>query len=62
MSEKNFVKNLFKTENILKFWRMRNLAIKCKGNVFKALPVFETIHLVLVINISLTVIKELNKI
>ena len=58
----NFVKNLFKIENILKFWRMRNLTIKCKGPVFKALSVLETIHLALAINISLTVIKELNKI
>lgn len=44
-TEETFVKIFVKIENVLKFWRMRNLTLEDKVIVFKDLGVSKIIHL-----------------
>ena len=60
--ENNFRKHISKIENILKLWRMRNLTLEGKINVFKTLAISRIIHLVLVTPISNDLINYLNTI
>ena len=50
--ESNFKKHISKIENILKIWRMRNLTLEGKINVFKTLAISRIIHLALATPIS----------
>ena len=61
-NKENFLKSIVKTENVLKFGRMRNMTIEGKVTAFKTLAVSKIMHLALVINTPVTVIKELNNI
>ena len=58
--ENNFRKHISKIENVLKLWRMRNLTLEGKINVFKSLAISRVIHLALVTPISSDIINYLN--
>ena len=58
-NKENFVKKiLLRLKTFLKIWRMRNFTVKCKITVTISLAVCKTIHLALVINAPITVIKK----
>ena len=61
-TEENFIRHVWKIEKVLKLWRMRNLTLQEKITVFKTLAISKIIHLSLVANVPMQVIKELNKI
>jgi len=60
--ERNFLRAIVKMENVLKLWRLRNLTLEGKINVFKSLAFSKIIHLALVTSISSDIIEHLNKI
>ena len=43
--ERNFLNHIVKIENILKFWKLRNLTIEGRIVVFKSLAISKIIHL-----------------
>ena len=60
--EKNFYDHVKAIETVLKAWRMRNLTLQGKITIFKTLAISKIVHLVLVLPVPSSVIKELNKI
>ena len=61
-NEESFIKLIKKTENVLKIWRIRNLAVQGKITIFKTLAISKVIHLALVTNFPQVIIDQLNKI
>ena len=61
-NQEHFTNLVLKIENILRLWRMRNLAIAGKITVFKTLPISKIVHLALVKVIPNSIILELDKI
>ena len=61
-NEENFIKLLKKIENVLKFWRARNLTVQSKFAIFKTFAISKVIHLDLVTNVPHVIIDQLNKI
>ena len=57
----NFKTHIIKIEKILRIWRMRDLSIAGKINVFKTLAISKIVHLALVKIIPNLIIQELNK-
>ena len=61
-NKEKFIKSIFQIEKFLKYWQIVNLAIEGKVFILKALAVSKIIHLPLVINKLIKIIKSLNKI
>ena len=61
-NEKNFKNHIQKIEDVLKIWRMRNLALVEKIAILKTLAVSKIIHLVSVTVSPTSTITQLNKI
>ena len=59
--EKSFLNHIVKIQNILKFWKLRNLTIEGRIIVFKSLAISKLIHLGLVTEIPITTINLLTK-
>ena len=60
--DKNFCKHIFKIENILKLWRMRQLTLEGWITVFISLAVSKVIHLLLITKLHNITIDLLHKI
>ena len=60
--DKNFSEHIFKIENILKLWRMRQLTLEGRVAVFKSSAVSKGIHLLLITKLHKNTIDLLNKI
>ena len=61
--EKHFLNHIVKIQNILKFWKLRNLTIEGRIIVFiKSLAISKLINLALVTEIPITTINLLTKI
>ena len=56
-NEENFIK----LENVLKFWRTRNLTVQGKITIFKTFAIYKVIHLALVTNVPHVIIDQSNK-
>ena len=61
-TEENFIRHVWKIENVVKLPRMRNLNLEGKITIFKTLAISKVIHLFLVTNVLTQIINELNKI
>ena len=61
-NENNFLNHVIKLQNVLKMWRMRNLSLIGKINIFKTLAFSKIIHLTLVTSAPSSTIDLLNKI
>ena len=42
-TEENFISHVWKTEKVLKLWRMRNLTVEEKNTIFKTLATLNII-------------------
>ena len=60
--DKNSCEHIFKIENILKLWDMRQLNLEGRITVFKSLGVSKVIHLLLITKLHNNIIDILNKI
>ena len=60
--ENNFLNRIVKIQNILKLWKLRNLAIQGRIVVFTSLAISKLIHLPLVNEIPISTINLLTKI
>ena len=60
--EKNFLNHIVKIQNILKLWKLRNLAIEGRIVVFKSLAISKLIHLASVTEIPSSTINLLTNI
>ena len=61
-NDEKFLKQITSIEKVLKPWRIRNFKLEGKVTVFKALAISKIVHLALITNISVSTMKELNKI
>ena len=61
-NEKNFLDSITKIQNVLKFWRMRRLALEGKIIVFKTLAISKIISLSLISKVPTEIISELERI
>ena len=61
-NNENFLKHITSIEKVLKLWRMQNLTLEGKITVFKALTISRIVYLALITNVTITAMKELNKI
>ena len=61
-TEENFISHVWKTEKVLKLWRMRNLTVEEKNTIFKTLATLNIIYLSLVTNVPTNIINQPTKI
>ena len=59
--EKHFLSHIVKIQNVLRFWKLRNLTIEERILVFKSLAISKLIHLTLVTEIPTSTINLLTK-